>query len=130
MTKAWGLLLVLLLLPSDAAAQDRDGWPIHLAIAAYMVAGQSDIAQTAFCLGARTCRELNPFLRPLMDRRGVVPALSAKGALHVGVSYVFLRAHKQHPKAAFWAAVASAAIQGYVVHHNAREARSGWEGRP
>jgi hypothetical protein len=118
------LLIVVTLcvfLPKPAAAQSETA--AHLVIGAYVVAGFADTAQTAYCLGAKTCIEANPVLRPLMgigDQKGVARALTVKGLWHVGGSYLLLRMHKEHPKLAFWTGVAMASAQTAVVVHNAR----------
>ena len=117
----FGLGCVLVTTP--ALAQDHDGWSVHLALGGYLTAAYADTAQTAFCLGQQTCREVNPLARHAMDRWGVVPALTLKGAINTGVAAVLLHDHARHPKRAFWLAVLAASVQSVVVVHNARAMR-------
>lgn len=113
-------LLVLLLLASPAAAQDRK---TPIALGAYMTAGFWDASATAYCSGAKTCHEINPVLAPIVDRRGVVPAMAAKGALHVGIAAWLLHDRHQHPKRAFWTAIALTGAQLAVNIGNTRRLR-------
>ncbi len=114
-----GLPVALLVLVATvpASAQDRR---TPIALGAYMVAAQWDIAGTAYCHGQGTCREVNPLLAPIVDRRGVVPAMTVKGAMHVGISAWLLHDRHKHPKRAFWTAVGLTAAQVVVNIGNTR----------
>lgn len=115
----WFLLLVGV---QPAHAQDRK---TPIALGAYMTAGYWDAASTAFCSGAKRCHEVNPVLAPIVDRRGVVPAMAVKGALHVGIAAWLLHDRHQHPKRAFWTAVGLTAAQMAVNVGNARRLKRG-----
>lgn len=115
-------LLLMLAGVRPASAQDRK---TPIALGAYMVAAQWDVAGTAFCHGQRTCREVNPLLSPIVDRRGVVPAMTVKGAMHVGISAWLLHDRHKHPKRAFWTAVGLTAAQVAVNIGNARRLKRG-----
>mgnify|MGYP000122440087 CR=1 FL=1 len=116
-----GLLFIVLLgLAAPAAAQDRR---TPLALGAYMTAGFWDASMTAYCHGAGTCREVNPLLAPIVDRRGVVPAMTTKGALHVGIAAWLLHDRHAHPRRAFWTAVALTGAQMAVNIGNTRRLR-------
>lgn len=119
-----GLPVALLVLVATvpASAQDRR---TPIAIGAYMTAGFWDAAGTAYCHGKGTCREVNPLLAPLVDRRGVVPAMTVKGAMHVGISAWLLHDRHKHPKRAFWTAVGLTAAQVAVNIGNARRLTRG-----
>jgi hypothetical protein len=110
-------LLLMLLGVRPAHAQDRK---TPIALGAYMTAGFWDASMTAYCSGAKTCHEVNPLLAPIVDRRGVVPAMTVKGALHVGLAAWLLHDRHQHPKRAFWTAVGLTAAQMAVNVGNAR----------
>lgn len=123
--RSWWIVLLVLVglgLGRSAAAQDRK---TPLALSAYMVAAQWDIAGTAFCHGQQTCREVNPLLAPIVDRRGVVPAMTVKGAMHVGIAAWLLHDRHKHPKRAFWTAVGLTAAQVAVNIGNARRLKRG-----
>lgn len=114
-------LLLLLIGVRPVQAQDRK---TPIALGAYMTAGFWDASLTAYCSGAKTCHEVNPLLAPIVDRRGVVPAMTAKGALHVGIAAWLLHDRHQHPKRAFWTAVALTSAQVAVNVGNARRLRA------
>lgn len=88
-----------------------------------MTAGFWDASLTAYCSGAQTCHEVNPVLAPIVDRRGVVPAMTVKGALHVGIAAWLLHDRHTHPKRAFWTAVGLTAAQVAVNVGNTRRLR-------
>ena len=110
-------LVLLLVGVTPAHAQDRK---TPIALGAYMTAAYWDAASTAFCSGARTCHEVNPVLAPIVNRHGVVPAMTVKGALHVGIAAWLLHDRHQHPKRAFWTAVALTSAQMAVNIGNTR----------
>lgn len=124
------LLACVLLAPSVAAqdvywptwiapaAPQGDGWPTHLAIASYMTLQGSDLATTAYVLGAGTGRELNPILAPFSDRPVVFGAVKMGAA--TASSYLLLRLHRTRPRLAFWLAAAGSGVYAGVVAHNAR----------
>lgn len=114
------VLLLMLVGVVPAHAQDRK---TPIALGAYMTAGYWDASATAYCSGARTCHEVNPVLAPIVDRRGVVPAMAVKGALHVGIAAWLLHDRHQHPKRAFWTAVALTSAQVAVNIGNTRRLR-------
>lgn len=107
---------VVLLVAVPVQAQDRTA----IALGSYMTAGFIDAAGTAYCHGAGTCREVNPVLRPIVDRHGVVAAMAVKGAMHSGISAWLLRDRKRHERRAFWTAVALAGAQLAVDIGNSR----------
>jgi hypothetical protein len=115
-------LLLMLLGVTPAQAQDRK---TPIALGAYMTAAYWDAASTAYCSGAKTCHEVNPLLAPIVDRRGVVPAMTVKGGLHVGIAAWLLHDRHRHPKRAFWTAVGLTAAQVAVNVGNARRLQRG-----
>src|SRR3989337_1454415 len=44
--------------------QADDGPRLHIALTAYMAAHGADLYTTGYCIGARTCREVNPVFAP------------------------------------------------------------------
>lgn len=110
---------VVLVCAVPASAQSRTG----LALGAYMVAGFADATGTAYCQGARTCHEVNPVLAPIVERHGVVAAMTVKGAMHTGISAWLLHDRKRHERRAFWTAIALAGAQVAVDIGNARRIR-------
>jgi hypothetical protein len=111
------LLVLLLAVPVSA---QTDGRLTHAAIAGYTVAAFVDVSGTSYCLGKQTCREVNPFFAPVVERGGVVPAMALKGATHTAIAGLLLTKHKRHPKAVFWFAVALMSAQIAVDVHNYR----------
>jgi len=98
---------VVLLVAVPVSAQDRTA----IALGAYITTGFIDASGTAYCHGAGTCHEVNPVLRPIVDRHGVVAAMAVKGAMHTGISAWLLRDRQRHERRAFWTAVALAGAQ-------------------
>lgn len=113
-------LSVALCLSAPVVTQAQDTRLTDVLLASYVVAGFTDTAQTAYCLGAQTCREANPALRWAIAQRGVPAAMTAKGAWHVGISYLLYRQHHRHPRAVRWVAGILTAAQLAVVISNAR----------
>lgn len=114
-------VLLLLLWASPVAAQSERA--THIALGSYITAGYFDAAITANCHGAGTCREQNPILRPIVERRGVVAAMTVKGAMHAGIAGYLLKTHAKHPKRVFWITVGLTAAQVAVDVANVRTLR-------
>ena len=115
------LVLGVCLLPSLAFAQGERA--TRLALGTYVTAAFFDASITSYCHGARTCREQNPLLRPIVEKRGVVAAMTVKGAMHAGIAAWLLKAHKAHPKRVFWITVGLTAAQIAVDVQNVRVTR-------
>lgn len=113
-------LALLLVGGRPAQAQDRK---TPIALGAYVASGFWDASSTAYCHGAGTCHEVNPLLAPIVDRHGVVPAMTVKGALHVGIAAWLLHDRHQHPTRAFWTAIALTSAQMAVNIGNTRRLR-------
>ena len=123
--KWWrGLLPVLfvLLLPSPATAQSERA--THLALGAYMTAAFFDTAITSYHIGLGDVHEANPFLRPIVERHGVVAAMTVKGAMHVGIAALLLKYHQDAPKRVFWITLGLTAAQVAVDVANVRTVRN------
>jgi hypothetical protein len=110
------LACLALLWAADASAQDR---PLKAAIASYAALSVLDARQTGACLGAGTCREMNPALRPMPT--GAL--LTVKLAANAGVAVTVWKLRRTRPKTALGLAIAAAVSQGVVVAHNARRRR-------
>lgn len=113
-------LLCMILLPTTVWA-DPLKWSTHVALGSYMTLAGVDIAQTAYCLGAQTCVEVNPIANWGMARYGIVPTLGTKMAVNTAVTFGLLHLRKSHPQLAFWMAVSAASIQAAAVIHNAHQ---------
>lgn len=118
-------IIVYLLSAGTARAQSSiESEPAtHLALGAYITAAFFDTSITSYCHGLGVCKEQNPLLRPIVDRRGVVVAMTIKGAEHAAISGLLLHYHKQHPRAVFWATIGLTAAQVYVDAANVRTLR-------
>lgn len=114
------VFLAFLVIPQSAAAQDV---PQKLALGSYLTAAFFDTSITSYCSGAKTCHEQNPLLRPIVDRRGVVAAMTVKGAMHAGITLGLLRLSKNHPTRTFWLTVALTGAQVAVDVANVRTLR-------
>ena len=117
------LVCLLLLLPAPSWAQSADDRRAHLAIGAYITSAFFDASITSYCHGQGRCRELNPVLAPIVERHGIVAAMTVKGAFHAGIIGILLDMHQHRPQAALWTAVGLTAAQVYVDWHNVRELR-------
>lgn len=91
----------------------------HLTIASYGIAAFVDISTTEYGLGRGIVREANPIQKYFTDH-GPVAAGIAKGTMHVGIGYILLRYHKQHPKLVFWCTALLTGAQVFVDYSNSR----------
>jgi hypothetical protein len=110
-------LLIIALFASPAFAQSDRAY--RLALAGAVTAHGLDLSTSSHCLGAGTCRELNPILRPLSD----TPL--AFGAAKMGIAAASLLAtdalrRRGHRKAAFWIAVGQGIAFTYIAVRNVR----------
>lgn len=102
------LILALLLWAAPASAQTVDR--IYTASEWSVLIGHSlDAAATQRCVGAGTCRELNPWLGRYQSP---VAFTLAKSAVAVGQLWATRRLRRSHPK---WAAVTNYVIAGAFV---------------
>lgn len=113
-----GAALLVLGLAAPVAAQGERA--THLALGGYLTAAFADVSITSYCHGQGWCHESNPLLAPIVERRGVVAAMTVKGAMHAGVAWWVLRDHRTHPRRAFWVAVGLTAAQVAVDVWNVR----------
>lgn len=111
------ILLGLLLLgaPLD---EERGARLTHGLIGSYIVASAMDLSTTQRCLGAGTCREANPLLRPLEDMPLTFAA--AKTAVAVGVAIILIKQHTKHPRIVRLIAVSLTAGSLYIAVRNTR----------
>ena len=107
------VLFACALLCWPLSVQAEHSLKLHVALAAYMAAHGADLSATMYCLGAQTCREVNPVFAPLTRQPFVA------GATKMGVaalsSWLLLRAHQRHPTLAFWLAVGGATVTSAVA---------------
>lgn len=112
------IVLALVLLPSSAFAQSQRA--THLALGGYITAAFFDASITSYCYGQGSCREANPVLAPIVERHGVVAAMTVKGAMHAGIAGLLLKYHQDSPKRVFWITVGLTAAQIAVDVVNVR----------
>lgn len=115
------LAALLLLVPVSAQAQARDEARTHAALASYLTAAFLDVSITSYCQGRGECREANPLLAPIVERQGVVAAMTVKGAMHAGITWTLLRQHRHHPRAVFWTTLGLLGAQLAVDAYNIRQ---------
>jgi len=116
--RSWLFVLVLCLLPSVASAQGLTATKI--AWAGYITAAFAADSVTSYGIGKGTVHEANPILRPIVEQRGPVVAMTVKGAMHAGISLLILKYHKDAPKRTFWITVGLTAAQVAVDALNVR----------
>jgi len=114
----WVLLLALLLMATPAAAQAPDRPANWMAITFGSLAG-ADIGMSMNCMGAGTCREANPLLRPLQDHPAFFGAAKAgfNTATVVGI-YKWTQPKSTRRYVALGTLIA---VQAVVVGLNARQ---------
>jgi hypothetical protein len=117
------LMAVLFIVGSCRSAAAQSETATHVALGSYLTASYFDASITAYCHGQGTCRETNPILRPIVEQRGVVTAMTVKGAMHAGIAAWLLKAHKDHPRRVFWITVGLTAAQVAVDVQNVRVTR-------
>lgn len=122
------LLLSLILLSAEplketqvSFTQEPGATLTHLAIGASITAAGMDLATSMHCLGARTCREVNPLLRPLEGQPLAFGAV--KGASSALVAWLLLRYHREHPRLVRVVALALTASSTYIAVRNTRLVR-------
>jgi hypothetical protein len=86
----------------------------------YTTAAALDGYQTVWCSARETCREANPLLRPIVERRGVVAAMTVKTGLQAGISAWLWKTSEAHPKRNFWLSLGLFSAQLYVDARNYR----------
>jgi len=92
-----------------------------LALAAYLMLSGADIGQSMSCVGARTCYEANPVLRPLATHPAWYGA--TKIGISVGMVGLVQKVTKPKSKQRLVAYIGMAAVQAVVVGLNARRTR-------
>lgn len=112
------VLACVFLLPVGVSAQSPRVY--RLALAGAVTAHGLDLATTMHCLGADTCREVNPVLRPLSDKPLVF------GAAKMGIAAGSLLAtdalrRKGHPRWALALALAQTVVFTAIAVRNTRE---------
>lgn len=118
------LAIILVLLVFAATPAQAEPSPAFRALLATNVALHgADLSLTMHCLGAGTCRELNPVMRSLADH----PAWF--GATKMGIAalstWAKVKIYKRNRKLAWWITGAEAAGTTIVILHN----RSALRGR-
>lgn len=110
--EAVAVFAFLLFVAAPISAQDRI---FHVSRIALLAGTGADLATTSYCLGARTCRELNPLLAPI--RHPI-----ALGATKMGIAGAQLllvaKVHQTHPKLATALNLASASLYFWVAARN------------
>lgn len=114
------LLLLIVLPPRQALAQERPG--LRLPMTVFGAAAAGDWATTYHALKNYQVREANPLLRPFDHRPGKMVGLGA--AIDVGLAtgwnYSVGRSHPRIAATGLWAATA---FRAYLAIHNLRSER-------
>ena len=117
------LVLVVLCIARPASAQSAEETRFRIVTGGYITAAFLDASETAYCSGQGRCHEINPILSPIVERHGVVAAMTVKGAFHAGILGIATSMHKERPKTATAFMVALLAAQVFVDVHNMRTLR-------
>jgi len=87
-----------------------------LLLVTYAMLAGADLGMTMACVGAGSCREVNPLLRPLQTHSGWYGA--TKAGLNTGVVMGVYRATRGKPRQRVVALVALVAAQAVIVGLN------------
>jgi len=77
-------MLILCVCASSARAQDSPDVPFRISLVAAVAAHGADLATTEYCLGARRCTEINPWLTRFSTQPGVF------GATKMGIAVAII----------------------------------------
>ena len=119
-------LIVLLMLPSLAHAEDKD--KLFTAVRIGMWTTQAmDLAVTQRVLGAGTGREANTLMGWTMSDPYVAAATKVGGAF--AIDYLLRKAHGRSRMAAIWTGIGVTAAYSVVLVHNWQVMKAGELGR-
>lgn len=113
-------LLILLCFAAPVYAQPgtKMRHALHISIGCSMIATGIDYGVTMFALGGGKLREANSLLAPFSDNPAAFGAIKMGTA--VGVNYLLLRMHEQHPKKSLAIGILSCATYSAVSIINTR----------
>lgn len=112
--------MLVLGLSAPASAQDKS--PIYkVAKIAFWAGHGADLFTTAHCLGAKTCREVNPILRPLENHDYALGAV--KLGLAAGQGYALDKLRERNPRLATVMTFVFAGVSFGIAARNARTAK-------
>jgi hypothetical protein len=109
--------LLVLMLAATASAQSSPH-ALRASMVAAIAAQGADLSTTAYCLGAKTCHELNPALAWAQDKP--IALGFAKMGIAAGLQVLTWKLSKTHPRAAFWGNVAQCVVFSGIAVRNAR----------
>ena len=115
------ICFVLLSCATRAQAQDGPPLAFKLTAAAYTGLATADVVQTARCIQAKTCVEVNPTAKSYASSPAMLAFL--KGSVVTLTISSAWKAHKKHPKLAWAVLIGATAANGLIVANNARELR-------
>lgn len=120
---AFLIVMILLLTPTPALAQPpADRVSTALVVTSSALAG-ADVAMSMRCIGAGTCREQNPFLRPLQDTP--VWYGGVRAGLQVGLVLAIQRYTKPRTARRYLAYGVVIGVQAAVVALNTSQRHAG-----
>ena len=122
-------LIVLLMLPSLAHAEDKDkNDKLFTAVRIGMWTTQAmDLAVTQRVLGAGTGREANTLMGWTTGDPYVAAATKLGGTL--AIDYLLRYQHRKNRKAAIWTGIGVTAAYSFVLVHNRQVMKAGESGR-
>jgi hypothetical protein len=116
-------VLLILTCASSARAQDSPDIPFRISLVAAIAAHGADLATTEYCLGAKRCTEVNPWLTRFSTQPGVF------GATKMGIAALSLwavaKVRESHRPLAIIINFGMAAGFTAIAIHNTRETNKG-----
>lgn len=111
-------LLVLGLLGAATPAAAQSARLLDVVHVTALMAHGADLYGTGRCIGAGTCREGNPLLRPFVHK----PILFGGTVMALAGTSLVLKQHARarHPRLVFWLSVGETVGVGWIAVHNSR----------
>ncbi len=114
------LFVLLFAVPASAQTADPHTSLFRASMVAAVVAHSMDLAETQRCLGAGSCREVNPWLGRFDSPSGFAVA---KMSIVAAQLWLVAKLHEGKPKTAIVINVATTALFAGIAAHNARVSR-------
>lgn len=112
-----------------AAAQSRGCKILYrVAKASYVFGAANDTITTTAAIASGQGRELNPTFTPIIEKWGIVPAMSAKSMEHYGIVKLWDKMATHHSCVAGWSMVGMSAVVNWAAANNYKIIKA--NGRP
>jgi len=102
-----------------AAAQGRGCKILYrIAKASYVFGAANDTITTTAAVASNRGRELNPTFTPIIERWGIIPAMSIKSMEHYAIVKGWDKMATQHSCIAGWSMLGMSAVVNYAAANN------------